>query len=124
MSVLYHNSVLERKGVCGFEPRNTQNTRKEREMRVGGAGAARWAANGKSLESQADAPASAHPLPHMVLRSLRQLQTSIGPLVPIWSGARLTQPSFVIAMGFSQRRPNVGEVTNVSIWNVMFGMSS
>ncbi len=55
---------------------------------------------------------------------LSQLQTSIGPLTPICAGARFTQPSFVIAIGFSQRRPNFGEVTNVSIWNVMFGSSS
>ena len=52
-----------------------------------------------------------------------QLQTSIGPLTPIWAGARFWQPSLVMAIGFSQRRPNVGEVTNVSIWNVMFGSS-
>ena len=53
-----------------------------------------------------------------------QLQTSIGPFTPICAGARFVQPSAVIATGFSQRRPNVGEVTNVSIWNVMFGWSS
>ena len=53
-----------------------------------------------------------------------QFSTSIGPLVPICAGARFSQPVSVMAMGFSQRRPNVGEVTKVSIWNVMLCMSS
>ena len=47
----------------------------------------------------------------------------MGPSTPICDGARFTQPSAVTAIGFYQRSPNVGDVTKVSIWNVMFGSS-